>query len=475
MLAYWLANFTMDYAKYLVFGFFTPLLIIIVRVDVLIDHGNIEFFWVLCLEYGLSIITFAYILSFYYKDPSGAQVMVFLISFLTCLILPMILLILYMIESTRDLSQTFRWVFRLFLPPFCFGNAVYMISSRQLITLFEREPELISAWDDRIGGLDLKFLAFHFVFFWILIILIENFKNVSFFTNLMVKANLLQAKPMGKEDQDVVDERNKVAALGVGDTTIRVNNARKVYTMGMSAHKVAVNSVSFEIPEGECFALLGVNGAGKTTLFKMLTGDINPTSGQLSIGGFAIPEQIQQARQLIGYCPQTNALLANLTGREHLDLFATIKGIPEEIRPRIVSQKIHEMGLQKYADRTAGTYSGGNKRKLMVALAMIGNPPIVFLDEPSTGMDPEARRFMWNVISQISTVKKQSSVIITTHSMEEAEALAQRIAIQVDGSLKCIGPVQRLKSKYGKGYEFDVKVKPPSKDDLISMIQIVHT
>ncbi len=171
-----------------------------------------------------------------------------------------------------------------------------MISSRQIVTMIEKEKELISAWDDRIGGLDLKFLLFHFVFYWIVIVLIENFKSMSFFSNLFVKAGLLQAKPMGKEDQDVVDERVKVAALDASKTNIRVNKVRKVYTMGMSSHKVAVNSVSFEIPEGECFALLGVNGAGKTTLFKMLTGDINPTSGELSIGGYVIPEQMHEAR-----------------------------------------------------------------------------------------------------------------------------------------------------------------------------------
>ena len=115
------------------------------------------------------------------------------------------------------------------------------------------------------------------------------------------------------------------------------------------------------------------------------------------------------------------------------------------------------MGLTKYADKVAGSYSGGNKRKLMVAQAMIGNPPIILLDEPSTGMDPEARRDMWNVISRISSQKKQASVILTTHSMEEAEVLSKRIAILVEGELKCIGNKQKLKDKFGKGFEIDIK------------------
>ena len=122
------------------------------------------------------------------------------------------------------------------------------------------------------------------------------------------------------------------------------------------------------------------------------------------------------------------------------------------------------MDLKKFENIPAGTYSGGNKRKLSVAIAMVGNPPIVFLDEPSTGMDPGARRFMWNVISSIATERKQSSILLTTHSMEEAEALSTKIAIQVEGSLKCIGSVQHLKSKFGKGYEVEIKSNLPEHD-----------
>lgn len=115
-----------------------------------------------------------------------------------------------------------------------------------------------------------------------------------------------------------------------------------------------------------------------------------------------------------------------------------------------MEQKIKEMDLRKYKNICAGTYSGGNKRKLSVAIATLGNPPIIFLDEPSTGMDPAARRFMWDVINRISTMRKHSSIILTTHSMEEAEALSNRISIMVDGTLKCLGSVQHIKNKFGK-------------------------
>ena len=129
------------------------------------------------------------------------------------------------------------------------------------------------------------------------------------------------------------------------------------------------------------------------------------------------------------------------------------------------------MNLKQYENIPAGTYSGGNKRKLSVAIAMIGNPPVVFLDEPSTGMDPEARRFMWNVISRISRERKQSSIILTTHSMEEAEALATKMGIMVSGNLECVGTSQHIKNKFGGGYEIEVKLEPPVKADIKAAVK----
>lgn len=221
---------------------------------------------------------------------------------------------------------------------------------------------------------------------------------------------------------------------------------RKVYRLSRTGtdkekFKVAVNKISFGVANGECFGLLGVNGAGKTTLFKIMTGDITSTLGEAHIVGLNLATKMKEARTHMGYCPQFDALLDKLTAEEHLYLYAAIKCIPEYKRKDLVEEQIKDMRLTNYRNKQAGTYSGGNKRKLSVAIAMIGNPAIVFLDEPSTGMDPDARRFMWSVISRISTKRKKSSIILTTHAMEEAEALSSRIAIQVNGDFKCIGSI----------------------------------
>jgi ATP-binding cassette subfamily A (ABC1) protein 3 len=140
-----------------------------------------------------------------------------------------------------------------------------------------------------------------------------------------------------------------------------------------------------------------------------------------------------------------------------LELYARIKGVPKDRIEDFVMQKLFEMDLMKYEHVRAGTYSGGNKRKLSVAMACIGNPPVVFLDEPSAGMDPEARKKMWAVINDIKT--KKTSIILTTHSMEEAEALCERIGIMVNGRFVCMGNATHIKHKFGKGYEFFLKVR----------------
>lgn len=148
-----------------------------------------------------------------------------------------------------------------------------------------------------------------------------------------------------------------------------------------------------------------------------------------------------------------------MTVREHLEFYARIKKIPTRYVQGLIQKQIKDMNLEQYENKIAGTLSGGNKRKLSVAMSMIGNPPVVFLDEPSAGMDPKARRFMWEIIAKISTRGKNSAVILTTHSMEEAEALSTNMGIMVDGQFKCFGSKQHIKNKFGTGFQVEVKFR----------------
>jgi ATP-binding cassette, subfamily A (ABC1), member 3 len=237
-------------------------------------------------------------------------------------------------------------------------------------------------------------------------------------------------------DEDITEEERRVESANPESLTVMVDKIKKFY-----GPTPAVRKVSFGLEYGECFALLGVSGAGKTTTFKCLTGEEVPSQGQVRIQGFDVSTSagFSQARNLIGYCPQFDAIFERLTVREHLEFYAAVKGILADYRERLIEKQLEDMDLKEFENVFAENLSGGNKRKLSVAMALIGNPPIVFLDEPSTGVDPKAKRFMWTIVSKISTQRKKSSVIITTHSMEEAEALCTKMGIMVAGRFKCFG------------------------------------
>merc|ERR1711879_422180 len=195
----------------------------------------------------------------------------------------------------------------------------------------------------------------------------------------------------------------------------------------------------------------------------MLTGDILPTKGKAFVGKYNVVTHLNDSRKHLGYCPQFDALDVLLTVREHLILYARLRGIPKSMRNELVSQLIKRMELSLYADRIVGTLSGGNKRKLSTAIALLGDPQIIFLDEPTAGMDPKARRFLWKCV--LDSVKEGRSVVLTSHSMEECEALCTTLAIMVNGQFQCLGSTQHLKNKYGEGYMIEVKTQPGKSDD----------
>ena len=172
-----------------------------------------------------------------------------------------------------------------------------------------------------------------------------------------------------------------------GYDVIKVDMFSKTYQRNCTTVR-AVQGVSFGLDYGECFGLLGVNGAGKSTTFKSLTGEITPSGGNITIQGYDIQKEFTSARMLIGYCPQVDAIFPLLSVREHLDFYAKVKGIPKQMREKVIKKLISDLNLKDHVKKQAGTLSGGNKRKLSVAMATMGNPPIVLLDEPSAGMDP---------------------------------------------------------------------------------------
>ena len=210
------------------------------------------------------------------------------------------------------------------------------------------------------------------------------------------------------------------------------------------ASKRAVDMVSLSIQEGELFALLGVNGAGKTTLIKMLSCLTKPTSGDAWLFGKSILTEPQQVKQLIAVSPQETAIAPNLTVRENLELMAGVHGFNKEKTKLKTDELIHKFSLQPFEKQRSKTLSGGWKRRLSIAMALISEPKILFLDEPTLGLDVLARRELWTVIEKL---KETTTILLTTHYLEEAEALSDRICIMKDGQIKAIGSASELIEK----------------------------
>ena len=250
--------------------------------------------------------------------------------------------------------------------------------------------------------------------------------------------------------EDVGEELQRQLQDGKG---VKIRKLRKVFETTGSEDRVAVNSLNFDMFEGQITVLLGHNGAGKSTTINMLTGLIPPTSGGADVLGMPITKEMRDIRRIMGVCPQHDVLFPSLTVREHLQIFAKVKGVESEHVDDEVESMVREVGLKEKIDVQSSMLSGGMKRKLSVGIAMIGGSKVVVLDEPTSGMDPYSRRSTWNVIRRM---KQGRIILLTTHFLDEADILGDRIAIMGDGKLRCMGSSLYLKAQYGVGYTLTI-------------------
>ncbi|XP_061107852.1 phospholipid-transporting ATPase ABCA1-like [Conger conger] len=454
---YWVANFAWDMCNYVV-----PCLIVIViflafQQKAYVSPENLPALILLLVLYGWSITPMMYPASFVFSVPSTAYVV------LTCVNLfigingsvATFVMELFDDENVTYVNDIVKQALLVF-PHFCLGRGLIdMAKNQAMATLFSSFGE--DRFQDPLGwdmvGKNLCAMSIQGAIMFTVTLLIQY---KFFFKPSSVGG---ASHSTAEEDEDVARERARVQQGGAQHDLLRVCDLSKVYRKKKIP---AVDRISVGIPAAECFGLLGINGAGKTTTFKMLTGDIAVSSGEAFLNGYSIRTQMRDVHQNMGYCPQFDAIDDLLTGREHLELYARLRGVPEAEVKTVAEWGIQKLGLVKYSNKSAGTYSGGNKRKLSTAMALIGCPPVVFLDEPTTGMDPKARRFLWDCI--LSVIKEGRSVILTSHSMEECEALCTRMAIMVNGQFKCLGSIQHLKCRFGEGYTVIVKVggTPPA-------------
>eukprot|EP00045_Choanoeca_perplexa_P016896 m.234753 g.234753 ORF g.234753 m.234753 type:complete len:1739 (-) comp17391_c0_seq2:66-5282(-) len=504
IISYWLSSYIWDVINFLLPTFGCMILFLAFNVTEYADE-RLGYVCALFLLYGLAVIPSMYMFSFLFSQPAFAYAFMVIINIVTGLAAMLTISILGTINQTTadQLKNAF-----LFLPNYCFGQGLSDLytnyqniqvvkstlpvcafflntsvedvtiqqccSLKKSVTLGDAPYQIACETDywsmDSPGiGRYAICMFFQAIVFFGLILAIEA--RVFSFAYKSAKPN---EQPKKHQDPDLDAEeqsvKGKVTEIqhGNNDDVLVINDLSKVYTR-KKERKVAVDRMFLSVPKGGCFGLLGVNGAGKTTTFKMLTGDELPTAGQAYIKGHDIQKNPSEARRLMGYTPQFDGLIELMTGRELLTMYARLRGVQERRIARVVQDLIESLMLEKYADKQCGTYSGGNKRKLSTAVALCGPSPVILLDEPTTGMDPGARRFLWDAL--LEAMRGGRSIVLTSHSMDECEALCTRLAIMVNGQFRALGSLQHLKSKYGQGITLETKMDADRVQDFHAFIQ----
>ncbi|KAM7333088.1 hypothetical protein ACRRTK_006408 [Alexandromys fortis] len=511
--AFWLSALLWDLLSFLVPTLLLVLVFLWYKEEAFAHHEGTTAVVLIMMLYGWATIPFVYTVSFSFKNPGNAcaKLVVMLIFLSIC---PTVLVT---VTSDKDLgyaelSDSLDHVF-LILPGHCLGMAFSNLYYNFELKKFCDARNLsdikcndvyegyviqrnIYAWESLGIGKYLTALAVLGPVYIILLFLIEAnafCKLRSRLSGFVRKEELgifLDVTEPEDEDGDILDEAETIKFYFetlLKKNPLIVKEVSKVYKGKVPL--LAVNKVSFTVEEKECFGLLGLNGAGKTSIFNMLTGEQPITSGDVFVKGCNVKSDLAKVRQYIGYCPEFDALLNFMTGREILVMYARIRGIPECHIKVCVDQILEDLLLHVYADKLVKTYrqvssstpglelesgemlltgsesSGGNKRMLSTGIALIGEPVVILLDEPSTGMDPVARRLLWDTVARARESGK--AIVITSHSMEECEALCTRLAIMVQGQFKCLGSPQHLKSKFGSGYSLQAKVRSEGKHEVL--------
>uniref|UniRef100_A0AAA9RZ86 ABC transporter domain-containing protein n=1 Tax=Bos taurus TaxID=9913 RepID=A0AAA9RZ86_BOVIN len=441
---FWLSSLLWDLLSFLVPSLLLLVVFLYYDEEAFTHKENVRAVFLMLMLYAWAIIPFIYLTSFCFENAGNACVkLIIMLTFLS--IGPFVL-----VSVTSEKVMTIM----LLLNDICYRRNLaalcnLIVSICPIVAEGYVVQEDIYAWESLGMGKYLIALAISGLVYLILLFLIE--------TNVLWE---LKARFSG-----LYWKQKLVSGSKCKSVRIDKGLASRLNSCSLKVPPLAVNKVSFTVQAEECFGLLGLNGAGKTTIFKILTGEESITSGDAFVNSISVSSDLRKVRQWIGYCPQVDALLDHMTGKETLVMFSRLRGIPERHISSCVDQILDDLLMYTYADKLVKTYSGGNRRKLSAGIALLGEPVVIFLDEPSTGMDPVARRLLWGTVARAR--KSGKAIVITSHSMEECEALCTRLAIMVQGQFKCLGSPQHLKSKFGSGYSLRAKIRSDGQQEAL--------
>ncbi|CAF4597867.1 unnamed protein product [Rotaria socialis] len=381
------------------------------------------------------------------------------------------------IIQSKFTQQLLYWLFNIISPSINAQVIVTYLLAKK--SVFCQVPATLSSFgatffqpigDDTIAWNGVILVVHSLSILLILIIIDSGLLQFSF--SCFYKENFDESKL----DDDVLAERRRVlgSATNASDDEeqidhLTVNSLVKYYPM---RKVLAVDHLTFGARRGEAFGLLGYNGAGKTTTFRIVVGDLMSTQGTAYIDGQNVHRRIRSTRHL-GYCPQQDCSMDFLTVQDSLYLLARIRGV-QSSRIKFIVQTIGSLFLlDPFLHNYIHELSGGTKRRLHAAIALIGPPLVAILDEPTTGVDPNARQQMQEIF--LNAVKAKLTIILTSHSMDECERICNRLGIMVHGQLACLGTIQHLKSKFGQGYTIEIKVRTSLDDQNATAIKKIES
>ncbi|KAI8741887.1 ATP-binding cassette sub-family A member 2, partial [Biomphalaria glabrata] len=429
----------------------------------LTNHDQTLLTIIILTVFGLTMIEYLYALHFFFLKPMVAAFVVFMINMVIGVTLST-----YVVSSA--LKGKTGQEFILFIgvtvsistPNFPLTGFLYLLTIQPSNFLFPVDTEIYDASTFFCHPISFIYcLLFQLLVFWTVVAFFE-FKVDKKIRCLLPTEVTDDVSPIDfLEDVDVKTIRNKIDSAHKSNLILTyslvMKNLKKQYR---TDHQVltAVHNFSFGMYEKDCLGLLGPQDAGKTTVCQMITGEVNISYGQVHMNGLNVMKHPKRTQTMIGYCPQHDDMPDQLTGREALYMFARLGGVPRKVLPKIVQNTIDLTSMSPYEDQLIKTYSSGFKRRVSVAIAIIGSPKFILLDEPTEGLDTQAKHMLWEVFQNLRKAGK--TLILATRSIEECVTVCTHMAVMVKGHTVCLGAPERLKQKFSKGYTVTLYAMP---------------
>ena len=506
LLVYWINNYIFEIAKYFVISVFS---LSIIKIFNFYEYYIISLY----VLYGPALISFTYCLSYFLNKEGPGQTIALFVNLFFGTLGGSAVLILRTNKNLKKLGEIISYILRL-VPTFCISYGYNELLSKKMLFGIDNYKENMN--QDELETLkkkynnskyvidyiktDLIYLSIEIVVYTFFLIILENKDYLIWKISFKKKrANTSYETDIDDDDYETKDDKildgmtfeEMIKQKRKKDFILRVSNLSKKFKsfelFKCKKKSFGINKLSFQVENGECFGLIGQNGAGKTTTFKCLCKEVKPDNGKVKINKIDIFNySLKSKSPTIGYCPQFDSVFEHLTVEENLYFYGRLKGVREDVLYNVVNLIMKKLDLKKFENVKCKNLSGGNKRKLSVGISIMCYPNVIFMDEPSTGMDPYTRRLLLELLNkaylknqnrkEIKDEDLRRAIILTTHSIEEVEALCDKIGILKNGSIEedRVGSINDIVQKYSKGIELNVEFKKINYDYIKDNYQKVY-